>query len=144
MQALTLMVERGLKISDAAEEAGMQYESLRLALKRPHVREALADAKRAWLESETFVAWNTVASLQRNAASEDVKLKAARVFIGAAGELEPNQGRGSVAGGVFVQIITPAPSAPLPVSDRGVFESPAFHFDQLPRRANCVDEHAED
>lgn len=125
MQALTLMVERGMKIPEAAVSAGMQYESLRLALKRPHVQEALTRVKRAWLESESFVAWNTVADLQRNAASEDVRLKASRTVIAAVGELEPADGRGPVSGAMMVQIImAPNQAAPaLIANDHGVIEA---------------------
>ena len=127
MRALTAIVETGAKIPEAAQIAGMQYESLRLALKRPHVREALASIKRAWLESETFVAWNTVADLQRNAASEDVRLKSARMVIGASGELEPGDRRRSDHPPVMIQIVTaPSHGVPLTADDRGVVELPPW------------------
>ncbi|MBJ7484347.1 hypothetical protein [Brevundimonas sp.] len=117
-----------MKIPEAAETAGMQYESLRLALKRPHVQEAFSDVRRAWLASETLVAWNQVAHLQRNAASEDIQLKAARTVIGAAGELEPADTRGPTSGAMMVQIImAPGQATPLIANDRGVIEAEPWH-----------------
>lgn len=114
-----------MKIPEAAKEAGMQYESLRVALKRPHVHEELVSLKRAWMNSETLASWVAVSELRQTATSEDVKLKAARTFIGAAGELEPDRG---VQGGpaMLVQIVCAPQAQPVQVNEHGVYEAPAF------------------
>jgi len=124
--AMTAMVEQGLSIPAAANLAGLTYEGLRIALRRPHVRKAMTDVRRIWHESETLVAWKTVADLQRNAASEDVRLKSARTVIGAAGELEPDNGRSHNVGNTLVQIICAPDARVLQANDRGVVELPAW------------------
>jgi hypothetical protein len=85
--AIQLIVTEGLTISDAAQRVGMARESLSRALIKPHVRALREAVKRAWLSSETDKAWLTVAALASGANSEDVKLKAAKVILEAAGEL---------------------------------------------------------
>lgn len=81
--AITLIVSEGLTIADAALRTGYKAHSLTQALKKPHVRAYRASVKRAWLSSQTEQSWRTAADLVVNAASEDVRLKAARIFIDA-------------------------------------------------------------
>ena len=123
--ALQLIVHEGLSITDAARRVGMQRESLSKALKKPHIVARLADVKRAWLESETFKAWNTVAFLADGAASEDVRLKAARTILEARGELSDPTRKAPPTAAFAVQIITsPASVQAVPSSASGVFEIP--------------------
>jgi predicted DNA-binding protein (UPF0251 family) len=86
--AVRLMVHEALTVTDAANRVGMQRDSLARALLRPHVIAAKAAVKRAWLGSETAKAWLTMADLANHAASEDVRHKAAKVILDAAGELD--------------------------------------------------------
>lgn len=79
--AITLIVSEGLTVADAALRTGYKAHSLTQALKKPHVRAFRASVKRAWLASQTEQAWLTVSKLATGANSEDVRLKAARVFI---------------------------------------------------------------
>lgn len=79
--AITLIVHEGLTVADAAKRTGYQTESLSKALIKPHVKAFRHDVKRAWLASKTERAWLTVADLAESGNSEDVRLKAAKVFI---------------------------------------------------------------
>lgn len=81
--AITLIVHEGLTINEAAKRTGYQGESLAKALIKPHVRAFKSDVKRAWQASKTERAWLTVADLAERGNSEDVRLKAAKVFIDA-------------------------------------------------------------
>lgn len=81
--AITLIVHEGLTVADAAKRTGYQTESLAKALIKPHVKAFRHDVKRAWLASKTERAWLTVADLAERGNSEDVRLKAAKVFIDA-------------------------------------------------------------
>jgi len=128
-RAIEAIVHTGASITKAAEEAGLRRESLQKALKKPHVRAHLASVKRAFLDSETFVAWGVVVELARSAASEDVRLKAARTILESAGELGGG-GRDEGPRGIQgVQIIVtssaPEGSARV-VSANGVYEAPAY------------------
>ena len=105
MTALRLIVEEGLSQDAAAKRVGMKGPSLTVALHKPHVRAALAGVKRAWLESQTSKAWLTVANLAESAVSEDVRLKASRTFLDAAGELTPDD-KGGAGPRQLIQIIT--------------------------------------
>lgn len=136
-EAIVQMVERGRTISEAAELAGLQEESLRKALAKPHVKAHVAGVARAWKAGETFQSWHTVSRLRKDAESEKVRLDAAKVFITAAGELEPERER-APALGVAIQIIVPEGRSPeaLQVTDEGVIESPAFDPAAWRARAN--------
>lgn len=103
--AIRLIVEDGLSQAEAAKRVGMKGPSLTVALHKPHVRAAMADVKRAWLESQTSKAWLQVAKLAENAVSEDVRLKASRTFLDAAGELTPAD-QGGAGPRQLIQIIT--------------------------------------
>lgn len=102
--ALVLIIHEGLTVAESAQRTGYKPDSLAKALLKPHVRHAKAAVKRAFLASETDKAWLTVTGLAQNSASEDVRLKAAKVLLDAAGELD-----GSVAGAAgprtLVQIV---------------------------------------
>ncbi len=129
-EAVRLMVMQGYTVTEAAEAVQMKRRSLVIALRKPHVIRHVTDVKRAWMENRTSRAWVNVAELADRAASEDVRLKANRVFLEAAGELG---GRGSGDGDgprTLVQIMIQAaqqlgqsPSQRLP----GVFELPSPH-----------------
>lgn len=101
--AIKLIVEEGLTVADAATRTGYKPASLAIALMKPHVKAFRADVKRAWLNSKTERAWLTVADLAEHGNSEDVRLKAAKVFIEAdeaARAAMPEQAR------QLVQIVT--------------------------------------
>lgn len=101
--AITLIVSEGLTVADAAVRTGYKVHSLTQALKKPHVRAYRLHVKRAWLTSQTDQAWLTVSDLATRACSEDVRLKAAKVFIEAdqaARNAMPEQAR------QLVQIVT--------------------------------------
>ena len=87
LTAIRLIVEEGMTQADAARAVGYKAESLTSALRKPHVKAVVAGVKRAWLDSRTSRAWVNVARLADDAVSEDVKLKANRIFLEAAGEL---------------------------------------------------------
>lgn len=124
--AIVLIVHEGLTVADAAKRTGYQTESLAKALMKPHVKAYRSSVKRAWLASETEQAWLTASRLARSANSEDVQLKAARIFIDAdeaARNAMPAEAR------QLVQIVTHNVNlgANLPVSQlSGVIESPAW------------------
>lgn len=90
--AIRLMVEEGTTQADAAQRVGMKAPSLSIALKKPHVRAEVAAVKRAWLDNKTGQAWVNIAKLASDGASEDVRLKANKLFLDAAGELAPKAG----------------------------------------------------
>ena len=122
--AIRLIITEGLTISDAAQRVGMARESLSRALQKPHVRAAKEAVRRAWLENETGKAWLTAAHLASNANSEDVRLKAAKLFLEAAGELgggggDPNPGARSL---VRIVINHPVQNDGLATHNAGVIE----------------------
>lgn len=127
--ALTLIVHEGLSITDAAQRVGLKRESLSKALKKPHVRAEWDAVKRAWSESATAKAWLTVAKLAETASSEDVRLKAAKVFLEAAGEIGAEaSGRASAPPASMVQIIVQPRSdgdQSMPYRLPGVIERPS-------------------
>ena len=124
--AIRLMVEDGMSQADAAKSVGYNQVSLSVALRKPHVKVVVEAVKRAWLGNETGKAWRTVADLANGAASEDVRLKAAKVFLDAAGELDGSngEGRGKPAGLVQI-VINHAPPGGQPIGQRlpGVIEA---------------------
>lgn len=125
-EACQLIVSEGLSIADAARRSGMTPHSLQVALKKPHVRAFLASVKHAWMDSRTSKAWLNIANLADQACSEDVRLKANRVFLEAAGELGGNQVDPNATARTLVQIIVNASqnAAQLPHGQlSGVIES---------------------
>lgn len=101
--AIRLIEEEGYTIADAAKAVGYRTHSLTQALHKPHVRAFRASVKHAWRQGQTAKAWLTVADLASSAMSEDVRLKAAKVFIDAdeaARATMPDQAR------QLVQIVT--------------------------------------
>ncbi len=128
-EACTLIVSEGLSIADAARRSGMTAHSLQVALKKPHVRAFLSSVKHAWLESRTSKAWLNVAQLADSACSEDVRLKANRVFLEAAGELGAKGADPNATARTLVQIVVNAAQGMghLPASQMpGVIESPPY------------------
>lgn len=104
-EACRLIVTEGLTQAAAAQRAGMSAHSLQVALKKPHVAAFLSHVKRAWLESRTSQAWVNMADLADKACSEDVRYKANRTFLEAAGELGNSRGDGENLAKTLVQII---------------------------------------
>jgi hypothetical protein len=126
--AIILIVHEALTVAEAAKRTGYQTESLAKALLKPHVRHERERVKRAWMASQTEKAWHTVADLATNAASEDVRLKASRTFLDAAGELTPDA-KGQAGPSQLIQIITRAVDiAGQPLDQRlpGVIEAPSY------------------
>lgn len=103
--AIRMIVTEGLSQAEAARRSGMTAHSLQVALKKPHVAAFVAHVKRAWLESRTSQAWINLADLADKAISEDVRYKANRTFLEAAGELGNNRGDGENLAKTLVQII---------------------------------------
>ncbi len=139
--AIQLIVSDGLTVAEAAGRTGYTTHSLTQALKKPHVRACRDGVKRAWIESRTEKAWLTVADLADNAASEDVRLKAAKTFLDAAGELTPDGGDKAGTARQLIQIVTQSvnlgqhpPSERLP----GVIEAPAYRV--IPHDRQTPDE----
>jgi len=124
--AITLIVHEGLTVADAAKRTGYATESLSKALIKPHVKAFRLHVKRAWLASQTERAWLTVSDLALQANSEDVRLKAAKVFIEAdqaARNAMPESAR------QLVQIVTQNVNLTghLPANQMpGVIESPPY------------------
>lgn len=104
-RALSAIVGDGASVAEAAEIAGMKAKSLYAALAKPHVRAERTRLKHAWMENQTGKAWKVVADLADSAASEDVRHKAARTILEAAGELRPDGRRQEGAPRALVQII---------------------------------------
>ena len=128
-EACRAIVSEGLSIKDAALRSGMTHDSLMIALRKPHVRAFLAHVKAAWMDSRTSKAWLNIADLADSACSEDVRLKANRVFLEAAGELGGNANDGANLAKTLVQIIVNQgrDTTQLPASQmRGVIEAPAW------------------
>ena len=130
--AITLIVHEGLTVAQAAAKTGYQAESLAKALLKPHVRVFRADVKRAWLASETERAYLTAADLMTRSGSDDVRLKAAKVFIEMDQEARrtmPNEAR------QLVQIVTQNLTMhAVPPTERsaGVIEAKPFQPLSLP------------
>lgn len=120
------MVYEGHTITQAAEKAGMTYESVRVALQRPHVQAALASLKRERVGLESLRSFHKVTELRDAAASEKVQLDAAKTIMTVNGDLEPHR-QHAPAVPVAIQIIT-APGFQNPVvgSESGLIELPAF------------------
>ena len=129
LTAIRLIVEEGLTQADAAKRVGYKQESLSSALRKPHVQVVVAGVKRAWLDSRTSRAWVNVAQLADGAVSEDVKLKANRIFLEAAGELGGDDRDASKRAQTLIQIVTDKVNiGQHPLSERlpGVVEAPAY------------------
>jgi hypothetical protein len=127
--ACRAIVSEGLSVPDAAKRSGMTVASLQIALRKPHVRAFLSSVKHAWLESRTSKAWLNVAQLADSACSEDVRLKANRVFLEAAGELGAKGADPNATARTLVQIVVNAAQGMghLPASQMpGVIESPPY------------------
>lgn len=122
--AIEAIVECGLTQREAADLVGMQAVSLNMALQKPHVKAFMADVKRAWMESATSQAWQTVSELMRKGKSEDVRLKAARTVLEAAGELGGDKGGGSDQARTLINIVLSTPGQVAPVPSNGVIEAP--------------------
>lgn len=139
-RAIEQIVHLGATISEAAEATGMRRESLSKALKKAHVQAHLRGVKQARLESQTFAAYGTIFDLATSAASEDVRLKAAKVVLELAGELGQNDRRDADhTPRTTIQIVVShhGQQQQIAVSDRGVIEAAAF---QLP--SHSADEDA--
>jgi predicted DNA-binding protein (UPF0251 family) len=139
--AVRLMVEEALTVTDAAQRVEMAKESLTRALLRPHVIEARAAVKRAWLANETGKAWITMTHLANHAASEDVRHKAAKVILDAAGELdgsargEPRRDRPTVV----INLQHPADVTAMSGNHSGVIErGSSFQFIEAARMGEVV------
>lgn len=129
IEAVKLIVTAGYTQADAAKAVGYQATSLQLALKKPHVRAYATAVKRAWLESRTSKAWVNVAELADTACSEDVRLKANRIFLEAAGELGGKDDEsGSKARTLINIVLGAAPQGGQSINSRlpGVIEAPQY------------------
>lgn len=134
--AIDLIVKKGLNQSEAAKTSGMQPHSLSLALSRPHVKAYVEGVKRAHLSGATFKAWHSILDLVENAASEDVRHKAARTVLEHAGELGAGLNDKDQAPRQLIQIITDRVQiGQHPLSERlpGVTEAPPM-LDITPSR----------
>jgi len=139
--AITFIVHEGLTVREAAARTDYRYESLAKALLKPHVRAFKDSVKRAWMDSMTERAWLTVANLAENSLSDDVRLKAAKTFLDAAGELTPDGGDKTGTARQLIQIVTQSVNlGQQPPSERlpGVIEAPAYRV--IPSDRQTLDE----
>ena len=104
-EACRAIVSEGLSVPDAAKRCGMSVPSLQIDLRKPHVRAFVSHVRDAWLNSRTAKAWLNIADLADRACSEDVRLKANRTFLEAAGELGNKGQDGSAIASTLVQIV---------------------------------------
>lgn len=128
-EAIRLYVTEGLSKPDACVRAGMTLHGLLAALKKPHVRMFESSVKRAWMDSRTSKAWLNIADLADRGCSEDVRLKANRVFLEAAGELGGPASDPNAAARTLVQIVINAAqnAGHLPASQMsGVIEAEPY------------------
>jgi hypothetical protein len=128
-EAIRLYVTEGLSKPDACTRAGMTLHGLLAALKKPHVRLFESSVKRAWMDSRTSKAWLNIAELADKACSEDVRLKANRVFLEAAGELGGPSSDPNATARTLVQIVVNAAQGMGNLSASqmpGVIEAPAY------------------
>lgn len=88
MRRAVQLLTKGLTVPQAAQVAGVSEDGLRLALKRPHVAEALKADLQANLLVAAAKAVNRVDHLIDNARSEYVQLEAARTALDRAGLVE--------------------------------------------------------
>lgn len=126
-RAIRLIVEDGLSQVDAAAAAGMSQVSLSIALRKPHVKALRAAVKDAWLTNKTGRAWLTIANLAENATSEDARLKAAKIFLEAAGELTPRDTEGRISRPMVNIIISSPQGESAPQQLPGVIEARVQH-----------------
>jgi len=127
--AIRLIVTEGMSQADAAKSVGYQATSLQIALKKPHVKAYVTAVKRAWLDSRTSKAWVNIADLADNAGSEDVRLKANKVFLEASGELTPPDGDNGKTARTLINIVlqnTRENEQPINARLPGVIEAPAY------------------
>lgn len=126
-EAIRLIEEEGVSVSDAALSVGYQRKNLELAMSRPHVKAYRASVKRAWLKARTTRAWHNIANLADGAKSEDVKMKANKVFLEAAGELGQGD-RGDARPSTLIQIVA-QPGSTVSIPDSGLIEAPDYADD---------------
>lgn len=124
-KALGHLVNDGMTIHQAAENAGMTYEAVRLALAKPHVRGELLSLKQARLELETLRSWDKVAKLRDGAESQKVQLEAAKVHLTASGDLSGERNH-APAMSVAIQFVVPEAPMMRVANERGIVEAPAF------------------
>ncbi len=125
--ALDALVSQGLTIAEAAQVSEMTYESLRVALHRPHVQSEITRLKRERLGLESLRSFHKVVKLRDNAESDRVRLDACKVILTSAGDLEPER-QSSPSSGAFLQIIVNAARAPAVAQPpaNGVYELPPY------------------
>jgi hypothetical protein len=117
----------------------MNEISLSRALKRPHVKAVRDAVKRAWLSSKIDKAWVGLVDLAESAASEDVRLKAIKTVLDAAGELAPKtDGQRAERPTVIINMVHPA-GHPIPHQLPGVIEAqPIQRVRVLPSNSTTV------
>lgn len=133
------MVEDGRTLSEAAQMAALQEESLRKALRKPHVAQFVTGLRREWLAGQTILSFHKVAELRDDAQSQKVQLDACKTILQSAGELQPTERDTGPRAGVLVQIVIPTREGPPPVLTNGVWESPPFDPRTYVRPAPVID-----
>lgn len=126
-EAIRLIEEEGLPLAEAATSVGYSRDALYAAFAKPHVKAYRAGVKRAWLQARTTKAWHNIANLADGAKSEDVKMKANKVFLEAAGELGATD-RGDARPTTLIQIVAQAGST-VAVPTSGLIEAPDYADD---------------
>lgn len=127
--AIQLLVTRAVTISEAAEHVGMKRKSLAVALRKSHVAARLSAVRHEWFANQTGRAWLAVVGLAGEDAPPDVRLKAARTILEAAGELGPNRRDDTPRAPQLVQIINHGGAIDLGGGARqhsGVIEAPPY------------------
>lgn len=124
--ALQALVYEGRTIGEAAEIAGMTYESVRVALHRPHVQAALTALKRERVGLESLRSFHTVTQLRDFSGSDKVRLDASKVIMTAAGDLEPERHQAPASGIALQIIVNPQHALPEAPKSAGVIEAAPF------------------
>lgn len=125
--ALQALVYEGRTIGEAAEISGMTYESVRVALQRPHVQAALTALKRERVGLESLRSFHTVTQLRDFSGSDKVRLDASKTIMTAAGDLEPERHQAPASGTVLQIVVNTQHALPEAPSSAGVIEAAPFN-----------------
>jgi hypothetical protein len=92
-RAIELMVYEGFSIADAAQAAELKVESLRAALRKPHVAAHKTSLTRAMIDGEAERSVGVLVKLRDSALSEHVRLEAAKHLAALGGFRPPSDDR---------------------------------------------------
>lgn len=90
--ALHYHVLEGLSQPESAAKAGLTYQALNLALKRPHIQERIKQIRQESLNREGIKSLNRITQLRDQDDNKTVALDASRYLAGLAGIQPPDRG----------------------------------------------------